>query len=105
MTAQISFDEALEAERLKREGTVLAGTGDRLWNESCDRVISHLAKIGEPFTADHVRDLAGEPDHCNALGARLSLAAKAGRIECIGFETSTRASRHAGLLRIWRGVA
>jgi threonine dehydrogenase-like Zn-dependent dehydrogenase len=104
MSAQPSLDDYLEGERQKRNGLALAGTGDRLWNESADRAIAHLAAQGHHFTADHVRDLAGPPDHPAAMGAALNRAARAGLIVVVGFETSKRASRHCGLLRIWQGT-
>lgn len=62
---------------------------------------------GEPFTADDVRELAGDPEahHPNYISALFAHAVQAGRIRQVGpaFRTA-RKSRHAGLSRRWIAV-
>jgi hypothetical protein len=74
------------------------------WPDQADRAIAHLARMGRTFTAEDVRELAGDPDRPNAMGVRLLAAAKAGRIRQIGVERSSRPERHAGLVIVWQGV-
>lgn len=62
---------------------------------------------GEPFTADDVRHLAGNPEahHPNVLPALFAQAAQRGRIRQVGHPIrATRRSRHGGLVRRWQAV-
>lgn len=72
-----------------------------------DRIIQELADERVPFTSDTVRRRGGEPlaSSANLMGARVSAAARAGIIECCGYTTSTRASRHNGVIRQWIGTS
>ncbi len=75
------------------------------WKARADRAILELAATREPFSADDVRDRAGDPVHPNAMGARLLAAAKRGSIERVGLIRSTRPSCHAHLNPAWKGIA
>lgn len=73
-------------------------------------VLDELAATGRAFTADHVqkrlRALHGDTWHPspNVVSAMFSSYAGHGWITCVGYDTSKRPGRHAGLLRIWRGT-
>jgi hypothetical protein len=68
------------------------------------RTIEDLATEDVEFTADDVRARCAPLGSPHALGAALGAAARNGLIECVGIATSSRPERHAGLLRVWRGV-
>lgn len=75
------------------------------WKDACDRAIHTLAARGVEFTAEEVRSIVGDPpNHPNAMGARFISARRQGVITLVGYKTSIRASRHANVLKIWRGV-
>lgn len=96
---------AMEGEQLKLLGMsrVSRAESDQ-WNERAANVITYLAESGKPFTADDVRELAGDPSRVNALGAAMSRAAKAGIIDRVGTQNASRPSRHASLQVIWVGT-
>jgi len=76
------------------------------WKDAVMGIIERLADAGT-FTNDDVRGVAvaqmiGEPEHPNAWGAMVSAAQTAGTIETCGYTTSTQASRHGSVMRIWR---
>lgn len=76
------------------------------WRDHALLVIREFAASGNEWTADDLRARVGEPDHPNRLGAVILTARKAGIIEPTGVvRPSTTASRHASLVRVWRGVA
>lgn len=75
------------------------------WKTRADETITALAASGKEFTAEDVRDAAGDPAHPNAMGARLNAHAKAGLITSTGYTKASRASRHTNLLRVWKGTA
>lgn len=64
---------------------------------------------GREFTADDVWPLVDEDTRKHAapnlLPALFAGAVAAGRIERVGYECSTRPSRHGGLFRRWRAAA
>lgn len=61
------------------------------------------------FTADNIWPLVDEDTRlrapANLLPALFAGAVAAGRIERVGYECSTRPSRHGGLFRRWRAAA
>lgn len=76
-------------------------------------VIDELAKSGREFTAEDVRDMLSEntvvtrrlQERPNVLPANILSASRAGRIAATGYTTATRPSRHASVLRTWRGLS
>jgi len=88
--------------------TILRDTyanADEWWRSCAERGVTWWAEAGVPFTVEDVRDLGvPEPDHCARWGALFAAFRARGIIECIGYRTSTRPSRHGGILRVWRGV-
>jgi hypothetical protein len=76
------------------------------WKDRWNAAIAQLASVGVEFTADDVRELAGEPtDHPNAIGARFHAAARAGLIKRAGYRKSQRTARHANTVAVWVGAA
>ncbi|MGH2595798.1 MAG: hypothetical protein ACRDH7_07520 [Actinomycetota bacterium] len=76
------------------------------WRQTWEQAIRLLASIGDPFTSDDVRAIAGDPwDHPNACGSLFNRAARAGVIERIGYRKSERPRLHSHPLTLWRGVA
>lgn len=73
--------------------------------EHVEDALAFLIASPEPFTAEDVRDMipdhAPEPHSANVLPAVMSGARAAGRIRAVGYTQSSRASRHAGVIRIW----
>lgn len=70
--------------------------------------IEQLAATGQPFCADQVRAVAGDPPaDCspNVAGAVINHAAKAGLIRFVGYTRSARVVGHGNLVRLWAGVA
>src|SRR5262249_41743884 len=67
-----------------------------------DQAIRHLARQGQPFSANDVRKLlpAVEP---SLIGNRFMAAARRGLIEQCGTTQATHEAGHARLLRVWRG--
>lgn len=81
-----------------------AAVGAGEWTQEWERAIAYLATTGEPFTADDVRDLAGEPsDHPNACGAIFNRLAKRGVIARVGYRPSKRPILHAHPIALWIG--
>ncbi|MBA3251459.1 MAG: hypothetical protein H0T66_14405 [Geodermatophilaceae bacterium] len=97
----------LLARLVRDEGIARANDGVDAWWRSCaDAGISYLARSGLPWSADDLWDLGvPRPDHPNRVGAAFQAAVKAGQIQQVGFALSRRRSRHAGVLRLWRGAA
>lgn len=74
------------------------------WREMALREIEALARSGFEFTCDDVRARVGEPDHANRWGGLFLSARRAGLIELVMVRPSATPSRHAGLVRVWRGT-
>lgn len=97
--------DIIQARELRDTGTAMADAAERPdWKHRADEAISTLAATGREFTAEDVRQLAGDPLHPNAMGARFLTAARSGVIECVGFTTGTRVPSHARILRRYRGA-
>ena len=77
---------------------------DRWWRDGAYRKLVMLATSGRIFTADHLLDGLPEPDQPCCVGGLFMAASKSGLIECVGATPSRRASRHGGLVRMWRGT-
>jgi len=110
MTTALAEQTALEdyvrelVDRARDNGAESALVSAGLWRDLAFGAVAYLAATGRHFTADDLRDIAGEPPSDNAIGAVLLTAAKRREIASIGFERSTRPSRRAGVLRVWRGT-
>ena len=89
------------------DGADLAGENtEEHWRNWALREIGIMARNGLEFTADDVRKIVGEPDVANRWGGVFLSARRAGLIEPTGsVRPSTTTSRHASLVRVWRGAA
>lgn len=107
MTQQMSFGEAerREGEHLRDAGTaaVLAAV-DVDWTAAASGVMEEFIAAGREFTADEVTYYAGLPDRRNAVGALFRRYVAAGRIIRVGWTTTTRPSRRAAALAVWKAV-
>jgi hypothetical protein len=78
------------------------------WRAAVTRRLATLADRGEPFTADdiwaEVDGLEVSTHDRRALGAIMTGAARAGRIEQVGYARSTRAACHGRPVAVWRGI-
>lgn len=97
-------------ENVAGAGSILAElhaeNADAWWRDCAERAVSWWAEAGVQFTANDVRDLGvPEADHPARWGALFSAMRARGVIAPVGYTTSTRRSRHGGVLRIWQGVS
>jgi hypothetical protein len=63
------------------------------WPDRAFRVIAHLADTGRPFTAEHLRELVGDPAPPGLMGTASRRAATAGPITSVGVEVAERRER------------
>ena len=99
-------DQLTLGDALKERGMAEAEVAADEWKHAWEQAIALLASIGDPFTSDDVRAIAGEPwDHPNACGSLFHKAARAGVIRAIGYRKSERARLHSHPLTLWVGVA
>lgn len=113
MSEQPTFDTHLQelaearARRDSGQQEALHGTHP-WWKVAAEREIERLAASGREFTADDLWEAVGSPmagaSH-QAVGGLFSQACRRGLIESVGFRQSQRASRHASVLRVWRGAS
>lgn len=102
MTDQLTLEEGLA---LKEKGMALASLAEpEPYKQRARGAISYFASLGTPFTAEDVRELVGDPEHPNSLGALFSAAVKVGQIRRWSDRPAVRAQRHASLLRVWIGT-
>ena len=96
---------AATGRHLKAAGISLADTAAaQEWRDAADKAIADLARRGQPFTADDVRDLGvPDPRSPKAWGGRFLAAAANGIIVRVGYTPSRRASVHAHPIALWRG--
>ena len=105
MTTQPELGPILKATGIAR---VSAATSPE-WMEMAMEDITHRAAYGYPFTSEDVTMFAGQPTDVhgnpkpNAIGAVFNAAARRGLIVRTGYQQATRASRHAGMISVWRG--
>jgi hypothetical protein len=74
------------------------------WAKAAQLVLDELIDRSLPFTSEDVRVVVGPPPSNGSFGGLFLRAAKAGRIEAVGYERSRRPARHSWLLRQWIGV-
>jgi len=76
------------------------------WKRDASQALAMLASNGEPFSADDIRERVGNPPHhFNAMGAVFRVASIQGLIRRVGYEQSTRSSRHASFRSMWIGTS
>jgi hypothetical protein len=107
-TRQLTLDDRTDGEQLRDDGLAAVSAATVTgWRLAADHAIERLAGTGGTFTAEDVRRLAGDPlgSHPNAMGARLSAAARRGTIVPAGYVQATRPQSRARVLRAWKGAA
>jgi len=97
--------------QLKRQGQKRVMDNEReAWKASAMDQIERLCRNCTTLTADDVRKVIyergiGEPHHPNVYGGLMKLAAARGWIAKTGhYEKSEVASRHAGMIMVWRSL-
>lgn len=104
---QLSLEDGLAEGRRRRDrgmrdAEAATWTG---WRLVAERWLRHLAATGDPFTAEDLRELAGDPlgSSDNSMGALIAAAARRGEIVPVGFVQATRPEAHARVIRQWKG--
>lgn len=101
----------MDGQTLRDDGAERALAADtaahRLYREYAERAIAAFIWENHHFTADdiHMEIPEGVTPHSpNVLPAIILTAARRGDITHVGWRKSTRPSRHAAVLRVWKGV-
>lgn len=100
-------DETGEVLRDEGVQTVLAAdvAAHRGHRAAIEAVIERLIDSGAEFDADDVQAALDDETKFraspNLLPALFSIYRNAGRIVCVGYTTSSRTRRHAGVIRRW----
>ena len=74
------------------------------WKDVAWDTLINLAKSGEPFNADDIKEQIGPPDHPNAVGSLFSTARRRGIIEIVGMRPMRGAKAHARMTFLYTGV-
>lgn len=77
---------------------------DLTWREDALDRVESLARTGQPFTSDEVREGFREPHHPNQWGGIYTTLANRGVIVQVGFRKSHMKSRKGSVTGIWQGV-
>ena len=95
-----------------REGRELARQGmDRAWKKEASQwkeeawqSLCELAKGGKHFNADDIREIVGEGNAPNSMGALFSKAKRRGMIEIVGFRPMRNKRAHARTTFVYAGT-
>jgi hypothetical protein len=100
-------DETTEAKLSRDVGAALADEAETTaWRVAVDAAIAQLAERAGTFTAEDVRQIAGDPpSHPNAMGARFMAASRRGLIRRVGFREAQRVTLHGHPIALWVGAA
>lgn len=77
---------------------------DSTWKLNADDTIRAMSLSGYEFTAEDIREFAGDPPTPNAMGARFLAASRSGLIKKIGYRNARRPDAHARALAVYRGA-
>ena len=94
-------------ESLKQQGQSAALSAAYFWSDRADQWLESL-KDGETLASEDGTDKVGwRTDEVgmnknNAVGAKITAAAKAGLIEPVDYVKSKRPSSHGAVIRVWR---
>lgn len=99
----------MDGSQLRDEGVArnLQARGEEDFADAVRDAIEELAEQGDAFSSDDVWSRisnAMPPSSPNILPSLFSASRKQGLIEPVGYTQSRRKSRHAGVVRVWRGV-
>lgn len=101
---QLSLDDAMRARETGQERVLADDSDYREWAEAA---IRSFANNGEPFSADSVRDLIGDPPASvspNLIGALFQAALKRSEIRWVSFTRSPRVMGHGNKLGLYVGA-
>lgn len=100
--------DLIEALRLCEEGiAAVESHASKEYRCKLIGAIEVLIERGGEFTADDVRQIAGDPPattHPNIAGAIVNRAARDGIIRMVGYGISSRPQGHGNLVRRWIGL-
>lgn len=74
------------------------------WRNRAEASLARAIASGETFSADDLVEEVGLPPRPNMLGALFLHAAKADRINAVGFAPSTRPAARGRVQRTWAGA-
>lgn len=86
-------------------GAEAAAQASSDWMRMAEDCLADYIFDGTAFTADMVRDVCGPPPSANAMGALFLNASKAGLIQFVALERSSRIAGHRRRITVWRGTA
>jgi len=69
-----------------------------------DALVVRYQRTGQTFTAEDLRRMIGEPEHCNWIGIAFRAAHNRGAITQEGFTLSHTKSRRGGVIRVWKAA-
>lgn len=69
-----------------------------------DALVVRYHRTGQTFTAEDLRRMVGEPEHCNWIGTAFRAACKRGAITQEGYTLSHTKSRRGGVIRVWKAA-
>jgi hypothetical protein len=104
------LDLVREAEQLRDEGMAATEAADHTvlndgYDTECiDREIAYRNRIGEPWSANDIREVlpgVRQP----LIGARVRAAAMRKKMRKVGYTPSTLPSTHSHPIAVWRGVS
>lgn len=75
----------------------------REWQDRAEAILEELARSGTVFSAEDIYERIGPSPSDGGAGAVFLRASKARRIVNVGITRAKRVSRHAGVVRTWRG--
>lgn len=98
----------MTGEALRDAGIEQAGSGVAvallfLWHAKALDNIALLATAEADFSAEDIRKAIGDPPVSNLMGAVFMEACRKGWIVPAGYGKASRPSRHASIIRYWRG--
>lgn len=75
------------------------------WTEAARFAVERFGYRGADFTAEDIREKAGDPPGSpNALGALLHALEAEGAIKVVGFRRSSRPSSHGRRILVWKAA-
>lgn len=92
-------DEGMEA-----AGSTVPAVLASAWRDEAAKALETLAGRTDPFSADDLVAIAGEPPRPNMLGPVFAQAARRNLIRAVGYTQGTRPSAHARVQRTWAGA-
>jgi hypothetical protein len=93
-----------EGRRLRDRSLRLIDTATRFdpWRNNAERAVRYRVALGEPFSANEIREDVGAPPRPNMFGSLFKWAERSALVEWKGEMTpSNRPEAHARLTKLW----